>query len=169
MSPERIFHGKFRGKVTHNDDSDGLGRIQATVLEVYGSKDSPWALPSVPYAGDNVGLMLIPPVGAWVWFEFEHGNPDVPIWTGCFWEKGQTRPFPKATATTKILKTDSVTITIDDTNSGQGSITIKTAANASLTIKGNSITVVNTDQTPAAKVELSGGTVNINGNSLEVS
>jgi uncharacterized protein involved in type VI secretion and phage assembly len=165
---EARFYGKYRGQVTHNADPNGLGRIQATVVEVYGKNDSPWALPCVPYAGDNVGLMLIPPEKAWVWLEFEHGNPDVPIWTGCFWESGQTRPFPKATATTKILKTDSVTITIDDTTASQGSITITNASKASVAINGNSITIVNKDQAPA-KIEFTGGSVKINDTSLEIS
>ena len=47
--------------------------------------DSGWALPAVPYAGDGVGFFMIPPIGASVWIEFEHGDPDYPIWTGCFW------------------------------------------------------------------------------------
>ena len=28
---------------------------------------------------------MVPPVGAGVWVEFEHGDPDYPIWVGCRW------------------------------------------------------------------------------------
>ena len=31
----------------------------------------------------------IPPVGANVWVEFEGGDPDYPIWSGCFWGTGE--------------------------------------------------------------------------------
>ena len=160
---EPRFYGKYRGKVTHNADTDGLGRIQATVLEVYGTNDSPWALPSVPYAGNLVGLMLIPPVGAWVWFEFEHGNPNTPIWSGCFWETGQA-PAPAATPTTKVLQTDTVTITIDDQQPGQGSITIETDAGCHLSISGNSIEIANGQ----GKIAFSAKTVSVNDGALEV-
>jgi uncharacterized protein involved in type VI secretion and phage assembly len=170
MNDGRRFYGKYRGKVTHNDDPDGLGRIQATVLEVYGKNDSPWAWPCVPYAGNGVGLMLLPPKGAWVWMEFEHGKPDVPIWSGCFWETGQA-PKPQTIPTNpalKLLKTDSVTISIDDQNPGQGSIVIQTAAKASLTIQGNTITLDNAGQPTAAKVDMSGNKVSVNNGDLEV-
>ncbi len=165
MMGERPFYGKYRGQVTQNQDQEGLGRVRATVVEVYGANDSPWALPSVPYAGDQVGMMLIPAVGAWVWVEFEHGDPESPIWSGCFWERGQTRPFPASTDTTKILKTDTVTITIDDSQSGQGSIKIETTAGAVVTIQGQSITL---DNGSSATVGLSGSTVQLNNTALQV-
>ena len=78
MSDEQLFFGKYRGQVTKNNDTNGLGRIRATVLDVYGTNESPWALPCVPYAGDKVGLMLIPPVGAWVWFESDSSSYGLP-------------------------------------------------------------------------------------------
>jgi uncharacterized protein involved in type VI secretion and phage assembly len=165
MNAERRFYGKFRGKVTDNDDKNKLGRLRAQVIEVYGTNDSPWAMPSVPYAGDGVGLLLLPPVGASVWFEFEHGDPDTPIWSGCFWLGQQTQSLNAGSPAIKILKTDTVTITIDDSQSGQGKITIATAANASLTIQGSSITL---DNGSNATVGLSGSTVQINGSALEI-
>jgi hypothetical protein len=29
-----------------------------------------------------------PPLGAEVWMEFERGDPDYPVWTGCLWVRG---------------------------------------------------------------------------------
>jgi hypothetical protein len=37
-----------------------------------------------------VGIFTIPPVGANVWVEFERGDPDYPIWSGGFWDMGDT-------------------------------------------------------------------------------
>ena len=47
-----------------------------------GDKETAWALPSVPYAGNGVGFVFIPPIGTNVWIEFENGDPDTPIWSG---------------------------------------------------------------------------------------
>ncbi len=163
MSEERQFFGKYRGQVTDNNDTDNLGRIRATVLEVYGTNPSPWAMPSVPYAGDKVGLMLIPPVGAWVWFEFEHGSSRWPVWTGCFWESNQTRPA--GTPTKKVLAFDTVTITIDDSQQGQGNIAIETDASCHLSIAGNTIEITNGK---GSTIKLDGNTVSINDTGLQV-
>jgi len=32
----------------------------------------------------EMGLFALPSVGAGVWIEFEHGDPDYPIWSGCW-------------------------------------------------------------------------------------
>ncbi len=120
------FYGKYRGVVTDNRDPLMLGRIRAKVLDVLGDKESGWAMPSVPYAGKSVGLFLIPPTDASVWIEFEHGNPDYPIWTGCFWAQGEL-PATPAIAEMKVLKTDLCTITLNDVQ-GIGGVTIETTA-----------------------------------------
>jgi hypothetical protein len=39
-----------------------------------------------------MGVYLVPPVGAPVWVEFEHGDPDYPIWSGCRWGAGSDLP-----------------------------------------------------------------------------
>src|SRR5437667_1720457 len=120
-----LFYGKYRGKVTDNDDPNGLGRIRVKVQDVLGDEESGRALPATPYAGDGVGLYLIPPVDAFVWVEFEHGDPDYPIWTGCFW--GTRDTVPGSGPDIKVLQTDTGTITIDDTD-GDSSITIETTS-----------------------------------------
>ena len=73
-----------------------------------------WAMPCAPFAGPGVGFFAIPPVGANVWVEFEAGDPEYPIWSGGFWDP---EDFP-ATITVpqmKVLKTDTATVTLDDT------------------------------------------------------
>ncbi|GBL15915.1 hypothetical protein MTo_03234 [Microcystis aeruginosa NIES-1211] len=109
------FYGKYRGIVLDNEDPLGLGRIRAEVAVVYGSKLN-WALPCTPYAGPGVGFYAIPPVGANVWLEFEGGDPNYPIWVGCFWDEGQvprsSEELPNPA--TKIFKTEFIKMVLND-------------------------------------------------------
>jgi uncharacterized protein involved in type VI secretion and phage assembly len=156
-------YGKYRGIVTGNQDPEGLGRIKAKVPDVLGDDESGWALPALPYAGDQVGLFLVPPVNASVWIEFEHGDADYPVWSGCFWTSNQP-PVTPATADKKVLKTDSVTITLDDTP-GAGGLTLETSSGQKITLTATSIKI---DNGSGAAIELSGPTVKINDQALEV-
>ena len=83
--PEQMekYYGKFRGRVLQNLDPLRLGRIQAEVPSISGMMPN-WCMPCVPYAQD-VRDDAIPPVGANVWIEFEGGDLNYPIWSGCFW------------------------------------------------------------------------------------
>ena len=103
------FFGKYRGTVVNNLDPMQRGRVQVSVPAVLGSGRLSWAEPCVPYAGDQVGLFAVPPVGANVWVEFEAGDPDHPILAGCFW--GRVRPRATACRRRRCSQTDGVTIT----------------------------------------------------------
>ena len=104
--------GKYRGKVVNNLDPLMQGRIMAMVPAI-SELPLTWATPCVPYAGRGVGLFAVPPIGANVWIEFEGGDPGKPIWTGCFWGKGEA-PAQPAVPTTKVFKTETVTLSIND-------------------------------------------------------
>jgi uncharacterized protein involved in type VI secretion and phage assembly len=161
------FMGKFRGKVENNIDPLRLGRIQVSVPAVLGDSTLSWAEPCLPYGGAGVGFFAIPPRGARVWVEFEDGNPDYPIWTGCFWTEAGDLPVPAPyTPEKKILKTDAGTITLND-SAQDSSITIETNKNPKLKIILNSQGIeLTTGQ--GASIKLSGNKVSINGNALEV-
>jgi len=163
------FYGKYRGVVTDNKDPRGLGRIRAKVQDVLGAEDSGWALPCVPYAGRGVGLYLIPPEKAFVWIEFEHGDPDYPIWTGCFWAEGEmplqssrNEDMPEK----KVLKTDVGTITLND-SAGEGGITIETNKDPKMKIVIN-MDGIEINNGRNAIIKLQNKKVSINGNALEV-
>jgi uncharacterized protein involved in type VI secretion and phage assembly len=113
-------YGKYRGIVTDNADPEGLGRLRAQVPQVMGEEPTPWALPCVPYAGDGVGSYLIPPAGAGVWIEFESGDPSRPIWSGCWWARGEAPESidgASADPEVKITKTGSgLQLVLDDSS-----------------------------------------------------
>jgi hypothetical protein len=117
------FFGKYRGTVEQNLDPLQMGRIQVKVPAVLGEGTLSWAMPCVPYAGAGVGLFTLPPVGANIWAEFEGGDPDYPIWSGCFWGVGQAPAIP-ALAFIKVLQTDGITLKLDDTP-GVGGFTLE--------------------------------------------
>jgi hypothetical protein len=104
--------GKYRGKVVNNIDPLMQGRIIALVPTISELPLS-WATPCVPYAGRGVGFFALPPIGANVWIEFEGGDPGKPIWTGCFWGKGEA-PAQPAVPTTKVFKTELITLSFND-------------------------------------------------------
>jgi uncharacterized protein involved in type VI secretion and phage assembly len=167
--------GKYRGKVT--DDADPLkkGRVKVTVPEVMDTLEL-WAMPCVPYAGDQIGFFAIPKVGSGVWVEFEHGDPSFPIWVGCFWADNQT-PLggdPKV----KFWKTEAVTMSFDDgkdevllENSSQASL--KMTAEVVTTAKQGKHTVAGTAVTSEAggkgKLEVKVASVSVNTGTFEVS
>lgn len=86
------YFGKYRGVVTENHDPEQTGRIRATVPDVLGEVETSWAMPCVTLPlSDDVGSAL-PAIGANVWIEFEQGDPEYPIWSGCFFSSSSETP-----------------------------------------------------------------------------
>ncbi len=154
------FYGKYRGTVSNNLDPLMQGRLLVKVPSVLGDQDSGWAMPCSPYGGSNVGFFSIPPVGANVWVEFEEGKPDHPIWSGTFWGVGEA-PAMDPTALTRVIKTNTVTITIDDK---LGSITIENVAGMKIAMDPTGITLT----CGASSVALTPVSVSVNDGALEV-
>ncbi|WOJ90438.1 phage baseplate assembly protein V [Methylocapsa polymorpha] len=154
-------YGKYRGEVKNNLDPMLLGRLQVTAPAALGSA-LVWAMPCAPFAGSGVGFFALPPVGANVWVEFEAGNPESPIWSGCFWGLGEW-PASMALPTMKVIKTVTATITINDLP-GLGGVTIETKTGMKIAFDATSIQISN----GVASVKLEGPKVSINGQALEV-
>ncbi len=157
------FFGKYRGTVTNNVDPQQMGRLQVSVPAVLGEGQLSWAMPCVPFAGPGVGFFTLPPNGAHVWVEFEGGDPDYPIWSGCFWGMGEA-PATPAIEQMKVLKTDTATITINDIP-GAGGVTIETVLGAKIQISAQGIEI---DNGMGGSIKLTGPQVSVNNGALEV-
>ncbi|MCP3960737.1 MAG: baseplate assembly protein [bacterium] len=159
------YYGKYRGKVENNVDPQQQGRVQVSCPAVLGDGRSSWAMPSAPYGGSGVGFFAVPPAGANVWVEFEGGDPDYPIWSGCFWGLGEA-PATPALAELKVWKTDAVTLTLDDTPGAGGfKLEVLSAAGLlALTMDANGITLAN----GGAKIQMTPASVSVNEGALEV-
>jgi uncharacterized protein involved in type VI secretion and phage assembly len=154
------YFGKYRGTVTDNNDQTSRGRLKVQVPAVLGTLEV-WAMPCVPYAGDQVGFYSLPPNQSGVWVEFEGGDPSYPIWTGCFWADNE---IPDSGGPDiKIWQTDSLKVRLDDSadelllENGGGS---KTTYGSEATTESGSAKVTVGDS--------GGSSVNINDGSLEV-
>lgn len=113
VTAHQLYYGKYRGKVWNNHDPLQLGRLQVTVPAVPELRQG-WAMPCVPYAGQGVGFYAMPPVNAGVWVEFEGGDPNYPVWSGCFWEEKQVPGTPDVTPDKKVFQTESISMVLDD-------------------------------------------------------
>lgn len=80
--------GKYRGTVVSTEDLLRRGRLFVKISDVLGEIPAFWAEPSTPLAGVGSGMFVRPMPNSGVWVEFEHGDPDKPVWTG-FWRGGQ--------------------------------------------------------------------------------
>lgn len=156
------FFGKYRGRVENNLDPMFNGRIQVSVPAVLGTDGLSWAMPCVPYAGPGVGFFFVPPTGASVWVEFEGGDADYPIWTGCFWNVGDA-PQPALPAM-KIIKTDTFTLTVNEVVPGATLASIELANGAKLAFDPTGITL----STTAGILALSGTQITLNDDALVV-
>ncbi len=154
------FYGKYRGTVTDNDDPDGLARIMAQVPAVMGETEVGWALPAFPFAGQGHGLVMLPELGSMVWIEFEAGNLNYPIWTGCFFLPGQ-RPTPDTTGARVIVTPSGHELVLDDDDS---TVRLKHSGGATCEMTGSDITL----SIGGSKIVLSNTAITINDGVLKI-
>ncbi|MGB8345347.1 MAG: phage baseplate assembly protein V [Ktedonobacteraceae bacterium] len=142
-----------------------------------------------------MGFYTIPPIDANVWIEFEAGDPNLPIWTGCFWEEGQT-PFVVPNPDMFIFQTTSLKLVMRDIAGGGGitlelgppaveppitinmsseGISIVTEAtfsvsSATTTMDSDTLTIESpeTTLTCAASLEITSGETDLNCDSLDI-
>lgn len=156
--------GKYRGTVTgHETKSGKIGALMVSVPTVFPDGTSVEAMPCVPYAGRDVGFFILPTENSHVWIEFEQGDPDYPIWTGCYWGDDETGPVDSPNADIKVLRTKTCTLTLNDVD-GEAGITLETAEDLKLTINGDGIELT----TGEGSLKLSGSQLSVNDGALEV-
>jgi len=170
MNEAKKYFGKYRGTVVNNVDPMQIGRIQVLVPDVSNVMLSSWAMPCVPVAGINMGMFTVPLIGAGVWVEFEQGDPEYPIWVGCFWGSAAEVPAlalltPPATPAITLQTPLQNGITISDMPGPTGGIMIKTTTGASLIVNDTGIYIQNGK---GAMLNMVGPSVDINSGALTV-
>lgn len=164
------YYGKYRGSVVNNLDPMMTGRIQAIVPDVSSVSLTSWAMPCLPMAGIQTGSVAIPPIGAGVWIEFERGDPDYPIWSGCFFGSTAEVPAlhrltPPGVSALTLQTTLQNGVTVTDLPGPTGGIVIRTPGGASLIVNDTGIYIQNGR---GASITLVGPTVTVNNGALTV-
>jgi len=164
------YYGKYRGMVLNNVDPMQQGRLQVQVPDVAGLIPATWAMPCVPIAGLQNGMVALPVIGSGVWVEFEQGNPDYPVWVGCFWGSSAeipalARATPPATPAITFQTPLQNGLTISDLPGPTGGIMLKSAAGATLIVNDTGIYIQNGR---GASVNLVGPAVTVNNGALTV-
>jgi hypothetical protein len=164
------FLGKYRGMVLNNIDPMQQGRLLVQVPDVAGLMPASWAMPCVPMAGIQNGLFALPIIGSGVWVEFEHGDPEYPIWVGCFWGSAAEVPAlarltPPAVPAITLQTPLQNGITVSDLPGPTGGIMLKSTTGAMLIVNDTGIYIQNGK---GAFITLIGPTVTINNGALTV-
>jgi uncharacterized protein involved in type VI secretion and phage assembly len=169
-SAENKFYGKYRGTVINNIDPMLMGRIQAIVPDVSNIVPTSWALPCLPVAGMQMGVFAVPPIGAGVWIEFEQGDPDYPIWTGCFIGSpadvpllANMAPPPVSSITLQTMLQNG--IIVNDVPGPTGGIMLKSTTGATIIVNDTGIYIQNGK---GASIVMTGPTVTINQGALVI-
>ena len=164
------YFGKYRGMVLDNLDPMQMGRLLVQVPDISGVLPSSWAMPCFPVTGKQMGVFVLPQVGAGVWVEFEQGNQDYPIWSGCF--PGSTADLPalalagNPVSPSIVLQTGlQNTIMLSDMPGPAGGILLKTASGAMIAINDVGITISNGK---GAIITMTGPSVDINTGALTI-
>jgi uncharacterized protein involved in type VI secretion and phage assembly len=156
--------------VINNIDPMQMGRLMVQVPDISGLIPSTWAMPCFPVTGKQMGVWAVPLIGSGVWVEFEQGDPDYPIWVGCF--PGSTADVPALAlagnpASPSIVLQTSLqnTLMISDMAGPTGGILLKTMTGAMIAINDVGITISNGK---GAVIAMTGPSVNINAGALTI-
>jgi Type VI secretion system/phage-baseplate injector OB domain len=170
MSNGEKYFGKYRGLVLNNVDPLQLGRLMVQVPDVTGIAPGTWAMPCVPIAGIQNGMVALPIIGSGVWVEFEQGDLDYPIWTGCFWGTAAEMPAlsratPPAVPAITLQTPLQNGLTVSDLPGPTGGIMLKSPTGAMIIVNDTGIYIQNGK---GAAITLIGPTVTINNGALVV-
>jgi len=162
-------YGKFRGTVLQNIDPMNIGRLMVTVPDV-SVIPSTWAMPCFPFGGIQNGFYAVPTIGAGVWVEFEQGDTDYPIWTGCFYGTAAETPAlalatPPPLQAVVIQTVGQNTLVLSDMPGPTGGILLKATTGAMISISDIGILISNGQ---GATIAMNGPAVTINAGALVV-
>jgi len=94
---KRKYWGRYKGTVVSNIDPEQMGRIMVQVPDVLGDDPCIWAESASPLAGKAMGFYFVPDIDSGVWIEFQQGDTDYALWTGC-WRGAASDAPPLAAA-----------------------------------------------------------------------
>ena len=164
------FYGKYRGMVLNNIDPMQQARLFVQVPDVAGLAPATWAMPCVPMAGIQNGMLALPMIGSGVWIEFEQGEPDHPIWVGCFWGSAAevpalARATPPGVQAITMQTTLQNGIVISDVPGPTGGIMLKSTTGATIIVNDTGIFIQNGK---GASIIMTGPTVTINNGAMVI-
>ncbi len=168
---KKKYHGKYRGTVINNIDLKQRGRIQVFVPDVSNVMLSSWAEPALPMGGPQTGMFTVPQLNAGVWIEFEQGDPDYPIWTGCYWGSNDEIPslaktVPPGVSSVTLQTTNQNGILVSDYAPGMpGGIMLKSASGAKIIVDDTGIYI---DNGKGASIVMVNNSLNFNKGALEI-
>ena len=151
------------------------GRLMLTIPDVLGLIPSSWAEPCVPLAGPTgppMGVYFVPPIGTGVWVEFEHGDPNYPIWAGCRW--GATSDVPPLAKlgnpadpniVLQSLLQHSIMVSDMPPSPATGGIILKSTSGAMIVVNDSGIYISNGK---GAMITMIGPTITINNGALVI-
>ena len=169
-SAAQRYFGKFRGLVVNNIDPMQIGRLMVMVPDVSNVIPTSWAMPCAPVAGIQHGQFALPPIGSNVWVEFEQGDPDYPIWAGCFWGTAAEVPalaftVPPAVPGITLQTVLQNGIVISDLPGPTGGIMLKSTTGATLIVNDTGIYIQNGK---GASIVMVGPTVTVNAGAMVI-
>jgi hypothetical protein len=169
------FYGKYRGTVLNNIDPEQRGRLQVQVPDVLVMLPSTWAEACVGLSGPTgpaMGTYLVPPIGTAVWVEFERGDPNRPIWSGCRFPSSSDVPsMAKAglpvspNIVVQTLGQHLLMVSDMPPTPATGGIVLKSSTGSMIVVNDSGIYI---DNGKGASITLVGLTVTINNGALTI-
>lgn len=105
--------GLYKAQVVNTDEFQELGKIRIHILGLANEDAWEYAEILTPFGGlPNMGISIVPPIGAIGYVAFERGRDDTPVWLGGllnYWgeeqEEGYARPVEGEDPSDFVIKT----------------------------------------------------------------
>ena len=105
-------YGKYRAFVIDNQDELNMGRCRLRIPHLNPSQDDYiWAFPAGQWGGKNYGVQMLPQKGDMVFVEFDHGDPEYPMWSPGGWAQ-EEKPEEFASTNHYGFKTPAGTLVV---------------------------------------------------------
>ena len=158
--------------VVENYDTAKMGRVRVRFHWMDETEKTPWLRITMPYAGGDAGLFMLPEKGAEVMVAFASGNPTLPYVIGVVYNGNAKETFGNTDNDIKAIKTFSGLKMIMDDKKGSILIEDKNGNKVQLDGAGELFIKANDKMVLAcgeSKIVLKkDGTIQINGNNIKV-